>query len=73
MHKLKYVLKCVALIARMAIFLSISVELLISQMESVRTIRHLNSSLSLIKIMKFLDEKMKKEKLGHIENHVSSR
>ena len=69
---LKYVLKCVALIARFDIFLSTQVELLISHLEFVKMVRNLILSPGLIEIMKFFVEKMKKEKLRHFKKHVHS-
>ena len=49
---LKYIWKIVARIARSAIFFSIYVELLISRLEFVRTVRCVNSSLVLIEILR---------------------
>ena len=60
---LKHVSKCVTLIARLAIFLSIQVELLISHLEYVKTVRNLISSHVLIERSKLFEEKMKKENL----------
>ena len=60
---LMYFLKCVRFFARFDIFLSIQVELLISHLEFVKMVRNKILSPSLIEIMKFFVEKMKKEKL----------
>ena len=62
-----------ALIARLAIFLEICVELLISHLRFVRIVRNLISNHDLIEMMEFYAEKMKKEKLGHFEKHVYFR
>ena len=68
--KLKYISKCVALIARFAVFLLISTKTMIFHLESVRTVRTFISSPTSVKKSKFFGEKMKNENLGCIEKHV---
>ena len=59
---LKYISKCVALIARLAIFLPFCVELLIFLLEYIKTRGTLISSPDLIEKIKIFVEKMKNEK-----------
>ena len=68
--KLKYVSKCVALIARLTEFLFISTKTMIFNLESVKIIRNFIFSPTSVKKSKFFGEKMKNENLGCIEKHV---
>ena len=70
---LKYMSKCVALIARLTAFLLIPTKTMIFHLESVRTVRTFISSPTSVKKSKFLGEKMKNENLGCIEKHVQMR
>ena len=70
---LKNVSKCVRLIARLDIFLSIQFELLISHLEFVKLVRNVILSAGLIVITKFFVEKTRKEKMRHFKIHVQSR
>ena len=59
---LKYVSKCVRLIARLDIFLSIQFELLFSHLEFVKLVKNVILSSGLIEITKLFVEKTRWEK-----------
>ena len=67
---LKYVSKCVALIARSAITLSLCVELLIFHLVFLLTIRNLIFTHEPIGKMTFFKQKTKNENLALFEKHV---
>ena len=70
---LKYISKCVALIARLAAFLLIPTKTMIFHLESIRAVRNFISSPTSVKKSKVFGEKMKNENLGHIEKFVQMR
>ena len=70
---LKYISKCVALIARSTAFLMIPTKAKIFHLESVRTVRSFISSPTSVKKSKIFAEKMKNENFGCIEKHVQMR
>ena len=72
-YVLKYMSKCVALIARLTVFLLIPTKTMFFHLESVNTVRNFISSQTSVKKSKFFGEKMKNEKLGCIEKHVQMR
>ena len=67
---LKYVSKCVALIARLTVLFLISTRTMIFHLESVKMVRNFIFSPTSVKKSKFFGEKMKNENLGCIEKHV---
>ena len=67
---LKYISKCVALIARLTLFLLIPTKTMFLHLESVRTVRNFISSPTSVKKSKIFGEKMKNKNLGCIEKHV---
>ena len=68
--ELKYVSKCVALIARLTVLFLISTRTMIFHLESVKMVRNFIFSPTSVKKSKFFGEKMKNENLGCIEKHV---
>ena len=65
--------KCVALIARLTVFLLIPTKTMIFHLESVRTVKNFIYSPTPVKKSKIFVEKMKNENLGSIEKHVQMR
>ena len=67
---LKYVSKCVRLIARFAIIYSVCLQSLIFHLEIPLTLRNLISSHDTMRKVTIFGEKMKSENLALLEKHV---